>query len=418
MKKKTLSCADLQHSLFAAPNELRHCCQRFFVDGKMKGDVAIFDVSSNEDISVNRILESKKKLIQQINNGEDNPCSGCPLIKKDHWEPLDKLTIKYLSVEPHSVCNLKCSYCSPIYYGGEKPTYDVLDLYDKLKEKDAFSKRISIVWGGGEPILLRSFDKVFTTLTSNLKPFYNNIFTNATFFNQTINKYLINGMVSITTSIDAGTKETYEIVRGKYRLHRVLANLKKYAEHGADNITIKYILLAENLSDEEVLAFVRLIKEFELTGCSFQISTDYKNESIMNDVIDAAMLMHEKLKFIGANFISFDEHIRGRISKKMKTKSYNKNKFSNIIIWGASEYAETLLRNSHFFKQNSISYFVDSNKDIVGKKINNYDIKSTEHVLFNDYPIFIGTAIFYREIFKELMSMGVAKDRIIEHILV
>ena len=38
------SCQDLQQSIYFGPRELRHCCQRFFVDGKMKGDVKILSV--------------------------------------------------------------------------------------------------------------------------------------------------------------------------------------------------------------------------------------------------------------------------------------------------------------------------------------------------------------------------------------
>ena len=38
------SCEDLQSSIYFAPNMLRHCCQRFFVKGKMKGDVEILKV--------------------------------------------------------------------------------------------------------------------------------------------------------------------------------------------------------------------------------------------------------------------------------------------------------------------------------------------------------------------------------------
>ena len=37
MKKKTYNCEDLRGSVYFAPNVLRHCCQRFFVKGKMQG---------------------------------------------------------------------------------------------------------------------------------------------------------------------------------------------------------------------------------------------------------------------------------------------------------------------------------------------------------------------------------------------
>jgi len=37
--EKSWSCTDLQGSLFLAPDEIRTCCKRFFVNGEMRGDV-------------------------------------------------------------------------------------------------------------------------------------------------------------------------------------------------------------------------------------------------------------------------------------------------------------------------------------------------------------------------------------------
>ena len=60
-KNKLFSCEDLQGSIYFGPNALRHCCQRFFVDGKMEGDVEILKVKSDNDISVENIISAKKK---------------------------------------------------------------------------------------------------------------------------------------------------------------------------------------------------------------------------------------------------------------------------------------------------------------------------------------------------------------------
>ena len=37
-KKKSLSCPSLHHAVYLAPDELRHCCKRFFVNGKINLD--------------------------------------------------------------------------------------------------------------------------------------------------------------------------------------------------------------------------------------------------------------------------------------------------------------------------------------------------------------------------------------------
>ena len=60
MKKKTYGCEDLQGSIYFAPNVLRHCCQRFFVNGKMQGDVEIMKINSDKDLDAQKILNEKK----------------------------------------------------------------------------------------------------------------------------------------------------------------------------------------------------------------------------------------------------------------------------------------------------------------------------------------------------------------------
>ena len=44
----------------------------------------------------------------------------------------------------HSICNLKCSYCSEKYYGG-------LDVSEDLTKSNLFNENATFVWGGGEP---------------------------------------------------------------------------------------------------------------------------------------------------------------------------------------------------------------------------------------------------------------------------
>ena len=62
--KKKYSCEDLQGSIYFAPNVIRNCCQRFFVNGKQKGDVEILKVKNDNDIDYKKIIAAKKKLLQ------------------------------------------------------------------------------------------------------------------------------------------------------------------------------------------------------------------------------------------------------------------------------------------------------------------------------------------------------------------
>jgi len=418
--KKSWSCSSLHYSIFAGPDVLRHCCKRFFVDGQMRGDVEIFKVSSNSDLSSEKILEHKQKLYEDINSGKETPCSGCPWLKHDQWESFNKLKIKHLSIENHTVCNLRCTYCDGTYYGGKKSNYDIMYLYKELKSKDTFDENTSLVWGGGEPLLLDSFCEVFSTLTQELAPSHNNIFTNAVIYSDCIAKYLKEGKVTITASIDAGFRSTYNKIKGSDKLTTALQNLEKYHQCGKDRITIKYLLLQENYKEDEVLAFVEKIKKYGLTGCSFQISTSYKIEQIDEKIAKAAIFLFNQLKKHGAKLINFDDHLRPRLNSirdSLNIKSGYSDK--DVMIWGAGDYAEMMLKESSFFKDRNIRCFVDSSRQRHGKKFGLYEIKPPKAVLENeDTYIFIASTIYYREIYNQILDMGVSPKRIIDSVVV
>ena len=68
------SCEDLQGSIYFGPNALRHCCQRFFVNGQRRGDVEILKVSKDSKGKRLNIIElemSYKRLIPNV----DEPSS-------------------------------------------------------------------------------------------------------------------------------------------------------------------------------------------------------------------------------------------------------------------------------------------------------------------------------------------------------
>lgn len=418
--KKSWSCSDLHYSVFAGPDVLRHCCKRFFANLQMRGDVEIFKVYSNLDISTKKLLEHKQKLHEDINSGKETPCSGCPWLKYDKWEPLNKLKIKHLSIENHTICNLRCTYCDEIYYGAKKSNYDIMHLYKELKSKDSFDENISLVWGGGEPLLLNSFHEVFSTLTQELAPSYNNIFTNAIIYSESVAKYLKEGKITITTSIDAGFENTYKKIKGSDKLTTVLQSLKKYHQCGKERITIKYLLLPENCKKDELLAFAEKIEEYGLIGCSFQISTNYKSEQIDKKIAKMSIFLFNELKKHGAKLINFDDHLRPRLNS-IKDSLNIKNGYldKDVIIWGAGDYAKMMLKESNFFKDRNIRCFVDSSKQKHGKKFERYEIKPPKAVLEDeDTYIFIASTIYYREIYNQLLDMGVSEKRIIDSVVI
>ena len=41
------TCKDLESSLYLGPDQFRACCQRFFYEGKMRGDAPLINLNKN-----------------------------------------------------------------------------------------------------------------------------------------------------------------------------------------------------------------------------------------------------------------------------------------------------------------------------------------------------------------------------------
>ncbi|NKF34536.1 hypothetical protein HER21_49850, partial [Pseudomonas sp. BGM005] len=76
----------------------------------------------------------------------------------------------------------------------------------------------------------------------------------------------------IVTSIDAGNSKNFNEIRKYKHFERVFENLRRYAACSSRNVVIKYILLPENSSSDELRQYADLIVENGLTDCNFQIS--------------------------------------------------------------------------------------------------------------------------------------------------
>ena len=91
-----------------------------------------------------------------------------PKLKKKKWS--EEIKINKISIEAHSKCNLRCNYCSEMFYGGLNPSYDLEKMFESFKKNKFFSKNVSVTWGGGEPVLLKNFNKLFKKFLDSKYP--------------------------------------------------------------------------------------------------------------------------------------------------------------------------------------------------------------------------------------------------------
>lgn len=434
-KSKFTSCIDLEKSLFLAPSELRTCCQRFFFKGKMRGDASLIKVEKGQSPSTNEILKAREKIFEDIQNEKSDSCTGCHHLYERDTKPNFNSGLDHLSVEQHTFCNLRCSYCSDMFYGGKKPNYNVLSFVKSLSEEGHFKNLKQVVWGGGEPTLDKSFETLVNEINTHTNPeIYHRIFTNSVRYSEPLAEFLRNGLVKIVTSIDAGTEETFKKVRGRTKFYEVFKNLKKYSQINSNKITIKYILTDDNKSEDELECFVNTCIKYNLENCAYQISMDYKSSVIEFDTIKKISYFIGQLKKNKIKKIFCDDHIARRFKtisqdqkkelekyielKGIKSVMISNQNVKNINIYGIGEIAENIINKTKFLDKFDKVNLFDADVKKIGTKIDKYIIQKPESINKNNHEIIILTAETYNDIYENLINMKVNENRVITGLIV
>jgi len=427
--KKSWSCYDLHNSLFLSHNEIRTCCKRFFKNNQRKGDVVLI----NKDFNIDTILKSKQDLYTQINRGFSQECTGCPFLEFKNWGRIDKLQIEYLSFEYHSICNMKCSYCSEQYYGGEKAKYDIKQLVNNLINNKSLNQCKTIVWGGGEPTLEKNFKYLLNKTVEYFPKIKQRIITNSLVYNDLVQSYLDKNQITITTSIDAGYEDTFYQIRHNNNFDQVFINLQRYSNKNPHNITIKYIILDENNSIKEIKEFVNRIKKYNLQNCNFQISFNFKKDTVGINSIVSIVILYGLLEQIDVYLIFLDDLLLQRLKnisqssylnvvKKLKKLNYNYlliNKFTNkeIVIWGAGNQTKQLLESSIALKDIKIIYIVDNDINKIGSTYFGYKVYDPKELKNNNYPIYISAVQNTPMILEQYELLGLNKNRLLKGLI-
>ncbi len=431
MKK---SCVSIQKAVYFAPDEVRTCCQRFFVDGRMKGDVQLIRTNKPTLIRYTEILKAKTQLLDEINSGKNDCCDGCHALVEDEWPELSRESLSVISIEDHSVCNMRCSYCSDVYYGGKRPLYDV---FETLKNAPIDSRILHLVWGGGEPTVRKGFEEFFTRTNEVLMPRSQRIFTNALHYSDAVQNAINSGRTSVTISVDAGTESTFRRIRGAKGFEKVLRNIQRYSEVFPRNITIKYILTDGNENHEELLSFVTAVSRFKLNECSFLLSVNYKSEEIPNETLNSLIYLYFRLNMINAFAVTFDDHVLNKIASfedfvhSFSVGSKMSKDFSDlvdyvearmklldskgIIVWGSGETAKSFLTRLESTRTNfsKVRYVVDDQSEKVGTRFKRFTVDAPDVIQNCDDLIVIASVNFYGEILAKLDSMHIDLKRVI-----
>lgn len=313
-----ISCEWIEYRIYMDFWSLKFCCKPFSDSG---GFVPICDYDGGR-FPIETLLKERDNL-RRLNNTEGaySPCRGCHLLRKDNWKPLEGTALfSQIEISNFTTCNLKCVYCYTVLRTDlkmPKYAYDLKPVIQEFIDNGYLAKDSLIEWAGGEVTLLPDFRDVQELLIN--RGYMQTIFTNAVLFSEEIAKGLRQGKMSIVTSVDSGTAETFKAIKGHDHFHRVWENLEKYIQTRGQ-ISIKYVLRRDNSGEGDLKGFIELCKKYRVPLIAIGPDVDEVRENSVSDktLLGVAFLAREAEKHGIKHLIQYD-YFGPRYSAEIKS---------------------------------------------------------------------------------------------------
>lgn len=283
-------CDKIFSELNLEPEHISPCCNVRSLK------VPVFPYSGGP-INMRAYSDFLQKTINELQN-EGPVCRGCPELYETS-EGAAAIRFRAVSINMHRYfCNCKCVYCRLWQHRKKAAPYDPLPALRSLKEQNALVQGCQISWGGGEPSILPTFDESCEWALEN--DCFQYIHTNALRFSPAIASALGNGKAGINISLDSSSPAIYEKIKGLNGFHRVVENLKLYAEYAPQLINLKYIVFEENNNPAEISNFLKLCKDLGVGGVQYSLDFRETNaRKVSHNTLTAAAFMKKQADLLG-----------------------------------------------------------------------------------------------------------------------
>jgi radical SAM protein with 4Fe4S-binding SPASM domain len=222
---------------------------------------------------------------------------------------------KFLQIEPVGQCNLRCQMC-PIQFRKDGPPYGPpafmpIEVFKRILHQMPDVDHLHLQ-GLGEPLMHpRIFDMIEHAVERGIEVSTN---TNLTLLTKSRAERCVgSGLAQIHVSIDGATPETYNHIRVRSNLDRVLQHLewlnaaRAQTCAGLPSVRIVTVVMRQNL--HELAPLVRLAHEYGVSNVHVQhLCHDFGESSLpshyraMRDFINEQTLLHEESGRIEAAF--------------------------------------------------------------------------------------------------------------------
>lgn len=265
IEKKYRSCCFLEYGgiHFISDHQIRPCCT--LSDYSYETLMALTADCDSRSFDIETYNNLIKK-IKESNKTKKSICANCGYYKKQNWEDINSpyLINHRIILSHYTLCNFRCSYCTIDNNDYKKRPPNILPILSDMLNKKLISPKAIVEFSGGEPALL----PYHTQLINLFKQNGNRIIfiSNCSIFSQAIYDYLsISEGSYLLPSLDAGTEETFKLVRGRNMFNKVKKNIYIYAQNkyknGKSKVALKYIFTEYNISDKDLFCFIDFCKE-------------------------------------------------------------------------------------------------------------------------------------------------------------
>jgi sulfatase maturation enzyme AslB (radical SAM superfamily) len=218
-------------------------------------------------------------------------CAGCPELRETGCEELSAaLLFRTVSLNQHRhLCNCRCVYCD--LWKTPSHAYEILPALKSLHRQRALREDCFFSWGGGEPTLLPEFAQACRWISLMGFPQY--VHTNALRWSSPVADLLAGGNGGINVSLDAGSPQVYNAVKGLDGFARVRDTLRRYVEAAQEHVNsihLKYIIFSINNHLDEIEAFFALCRDLGVRNVQFSFDFREVNQGTLSDASLGAAL--------------------------------------------------------------------------------------------------------------------------------
>ncbi len=297
---KYVSCRHIEHGISFFSNSVPICCISSHVGG---GNITQIENYNGEPINWEEIFATRRKMREEHKKGNINPkCDGCYYLSKQKWNQNDYFDEVLIGHWTH--CNCRCVYCYTELdknFFNTRQSYNVLPIIKDMIEKRALNPNGIVTFGGGEPTVLKEFEElIYVLLDYDMKNI--RVHSSGIEYSPAIAKGLELGKITLITSIDSSSPETYQKIKQVPCYDRVWENLEKYAK-AKGLIRTKYVIVpGVNDNFEEITNWLKKTYAVGIRDIAYDIEDNWFKHN--RDNIPAHI--YELCDYIWDNYRSFN----------------------------------------------------------------------------------------------------------------